>query len=219
MKKFLCLISVLTFMFAAISCSSDAADISSNATSAIEYNELVPQYAGRGEIYGAQFALAANVDEVVTFYNGPDESSDVSSAVQTPSAPVRDDEIAYDLTIHGLDNDDKIIKMYSDDTRYFYYNRSKESGIAFLAYFGDAYNYMIGHTSYDSVKSTINSDPAIERTAMDEEQFFTVQPLENTRMLSYKFGDYVLTFFFNNDNLFATTIYNLKVWTENDFLS
>ena len=129
--------------------------------------------------------------------------------------PELDDEIVYDLTIRGLDTGDRIIKMYSFDTRYFYYNASPESGIAYIAYFADNFGYMIGHTTYDDIKTTVEADPLEDRVAEEDEMFFMVQPLIGTKMLSYQYGDYVLNFFFDeNDKLFSTTIFDYHVWTE-----
>ena len=54
-----------------------------------------------------------------------------------------------------------------------------------------------------------------DKIAENDDMFFMVEPLVNSRMLSYQYGDYMLNFFFDsNDKLFYTTIYNLHVWTE-----
>lgn len=218
MKRWICILSVLIFTFSSASCGNSSNNDVSSVASTIDYNALVPDSAAKGEIYGAQFAVGANVDDVVAFYNGTDKTAE-SEGGSTTSVPELDEEIAYDLTIRGLDTDDKIIKMYADDTRYFYYNKSKESGVAFIAYFGSAFDYTSGYTPYETIKNTIEAQPAMERIATDEDQFFTVQPLADTKMLTYKFGDYVLSFFFMDNNLFATTIYDMKVWSETDYLS
>ena len=245
MKKALCLLSVVVMLMGFTACGgNDTADTSSAETSSIVYNTQVPELAVEGKIDGVNFAVGADVDEVVEFYNGNgpsvddhggtinlssnydinvssstesetvSENEDVSSDIDS-SLPELDDEIVYDLTIRGLDTGDRIIKMYSYDTRYFYYNASPESGIAYIAYFADNFGYMIGHTTYDDIKMTVEAEPLEDRVAEEDEMFFMVQPLIGTKTLSYQYGDYVLNFFFDENNkLFSTTIYDYHVWTE-----
>ena len=245
MKKAFCLLSAVVMLMGFTACDgNDTADISSVETSSIVYNSQVPELAVEGKIDGVNFAVGTDVDEVVNFYNGNgpsiddhhgtinmssnyDVSGSSSSEPETvsesenvfsdidSSLPELDDEIVYDLTIRGLDTGDRIIKMYSYDTRYFYYNASPESGIAYIAYFADNFGYMIGHTTYDDIKTTVEADPLEDRVAEEDEMFFMVQPLIGTKMLSYQYGDYVLNFFFDeNDKLFSTTIFDYHVWTE-----
>lgn len=222
MKKFICIISVITVIFAFTGCSNDKVEeVSSDIVSSIVYNSLVPEYASQGRIDTVEFAVGADVDEVVKYYNGNDPSKEGygadgdSSDTETVSIPDLDEEIAYDLTIRGLDTGDRIIKMYSYDTRYFYYSASPESGIAYIAQSVDSFGYMIGHSTYDDVKSSIEAQPVAEKAAETDDMFFMVEPLDNSKILSYQYGDYMLNFFFDgNDKLFYTTIYNVHVWTE-----
>ncbi len=240
MKKIICVLSSVLLVFGLASCKEEKIDATSSVvTSVIEMNKLVPEYAAQGKIDKADFGVGANVDEVVNFYNadgpvvdehaGPisqppesdsesDNTSNTSSATSdvTDEAVIDEDyELVYKLTIRGLDTGDRIIKMYSYDTRYFYYNASKESGIAYVAYFADNFGYVIGHTTYDDIKSTVESAPIEDRVAEDAEMFFMVQPLVGTKLISYQYDKYILNFFFDeNDKLFATTIYDSQIWTE-----
>ena len=178
------LVSLIVFSFASCG-EKQQNDVLSQTVSIVEYNKLVPEYASKGMIDTVMFPVGASVDEVVEYYNGDgpalDEhgvnlsSKEVNSESETPSdtetssvtgstadtsweadsVPELDDEIVYDLTIRGLDTGDRIIKMYSYDTRYFYYNASPMSGIAYIAQSIDSFGYMIGHSTYADVKGTI----------------------------------------------------------------
>ena len=220
MKKILSLFLVSLIVFSFASCGEKQENnVSSEAVSSIEYNKLVPEYASKGMIDTVIFPVGASVDEVVQYYNGDgpaiDENSEADASSETISIPELDDEVVYNLTIRGLDTGDRIVKMYSYDTRYFYYNASPMSGIAYIAQSIDAFGYMIGHSTYTEVKGTIEAKPTSDKIAENDDMFFMVEPLVNSRMLSYQYGDYMLNFFFDsNDKLFYTTIYNLHVWTE-----
>ncbi len=248
MKKVASLLIVAMVLFSFASCENDTpADTSSDNTSSIVYNSLVPEYAAQGKIDTVVFAVGANVDEVVEYYNGDgpktvDEGGGTSSdadtqqsdsdavdsapaatesveselsSTETISIPELDQEIVYNLTIRGLDTNDRIIKMYAYDTRYFYYNASPDSGIAYIAQSIDSFGYMIGHTTYNDVKTTVEATPTFDGKADVDDMFFMVEPLDNSRILSYQYGDFMLNFFFDgNDKLFYTTIYNIHVWTE-----
>ena len=230
MKKVLSLLLVSLIVFVFASCGEKQENnVSSEAVSSIQFNKLVPEYASKGMIDTVIFPVGASVDEVVQHYNGEgpaiddhgahlsseDENSDLYATSDSISVPELDDEVVYNLTIRGLDTGDRIVKMYAYDTRYFYYNASPMSGIAYIAQSIDSFGYMIGHSTYKEVKGTIEAKPVADKMAKNEDMFFMVEPLVNSRMLSYQYGDYMLNFFFDsNDKLFYTTIYNVHVWTE-----
>ena len=230
MKKVLSLLLVSLIVFVFASCGEKQENnVSSEAVSSIQFNKLVPEYASKGMIDTVIFPVGASVDEVVQHYNGEgpaiddhgahlsseDENSDLDATSDSISVPELDDEVVYNLTIRGLDTGDRIVKMYAYDTRYFYYNASPMSGIAYIAQSIDSFGYMIGHSTYKEVKGTIEAKPVADKMAKNEDMFFMVEPLVNSRMLSYQYGDYMLNFFFDsNDKLFYTTIYNVHDWTE-----
>lgn len=230
MKRILCLLMVFAVCFTFAACKEEPTDNSSSElVSSVEYNKLVPEYASKGMIDTVVFPVGASVDEVVEYYNGDgpaidehgahlssdEESSADDTSSETISIPELDDEITYDLTIRGLDTGDRIIKMYSYDTRYFYYNASPMSGIAYIAQSIDSFGYMVGHSTYTDIKGSIEAKPVSDKIAENDDMFFMVEPLVNSRVLSYQYGDYMLNFFFDsNDKLFYTTIYNVHVWTE-----
>ena len=230
MKKVLSLLLVSLIVFVFASCGEKQENnVSSEAVSSIQFNKLVPEHASKGMIDTVIFPVGASVDEVVQHYNGEgpaiddhgahlsseDENSDLDATSDSISVPELDDEVVYNLTIRGLDTGDRIVKMYAYDTRYFYYNASPMSGIAYIAQSIDSFGYMIGHSTYKEVKGTIEAKPVADKMAKNEDMFFMVEPLVNSRMLSYQYGDYMLNFFFDsNDKLFYTTIYNVHVWTE-----
>ncbi len=230
MKKVLSLLLVSLIVFVFASCGEKQENnVSSEAVSSIQFNKLVPEHASKGMIDTVVFPVGASVDEVVQHYNGEgpaiddhgahlsseDENLDFYATSDSISVPELDDEVVYNLTIRGLDTGDRIVKMYAYDTRYFYYNASPMSGIAYIAQSIDSFGYMIGHSTYKEVKGTIEAKPVADKMAKNEDMFFMVEPLVNSRMLSYQYGDYMLNFFFDsNDKLFYTTIYNVHVWTE-----
>lgn len=240
MKRIVSLLLVSLIVLSFASCGvKQQNEVSSQTVSIVEYNKLVPEYASKGMIDTVIFPVGASVDEVVEHYNGDgpaidehgahlsssEESSEVDTSSETDSIaeisseavsiPELDYEIVYNLTIRGLDTGDRIIKMYAYDTRYFYYNASPMSGIAYIAQSIDSFGYMIGHSTYADIKGTIEAQPVSDKIASDDDMFFMVEPLVDSKMLSYQYGDYMLNFFFDsNDKLFYTTIYNVHVWTE-----
>ena len=199
--------------FAFTSCSffeSDEVDSSKPVSSQqkIEYIS-VKDYASKGEIYGCEFALKTSPDDIKAKYHYGEELEDTSEEAGAHDHD-NDEGYAGDLLITEGDT----VRMLTGSAKYYYRSWLESEGIAFIAFFDDSFSYYIGITSVKDVLDTVDAEPIYNDIADPENLFFLFGEPENVHQLKYQFGDYFISFFFENDSLSATTIYYAPLWTD-----
>ena len=104
--------------------------------------------------------------------------------------------------------------MVTGEAKYYYRNWLEEQGIAYIAFFGDPFSYSVGITDIDEVKESIKAEPIIDTVADAESLFFLPGQPEGIHQVKYQFGEYYISFFFENEILCATSAYYAPIWTD-----
>ena len=201
---------VIAFVFCACSFfESNDVDSSKPVSSQqkIEYIS-VKDYASKGEIYNCEFALKTSPDDIKAKYHYGEEIED--SSEEGVHDHDSDEAYAGDLLITEGDT----VRMLTGSAKYYYRSWLEDEGIAFIAFFDDSFSYYIGITSVKDVLDTVDAEPIYNDIANSENLFFFFGQPENVHQLKYQFGDYYISFFFENDCLSATTIYYAPLWTD-----
>lgn len=219
-RSALILICVMTFILSLCACDSRSADAGSVAESS-EKTALdlidVEEYASKGEIYGCEFPLGTSPEEIKTAYHYGEsvqlqsEATSESEDQQTESEAetMFEGEISELTVVEG-----DTVKLITGSAKYYYRSQLAESGVAYIACFDDPFSYYVGLTTKDEILRTIHAEPVYNDAAQPEDLFFFYGTPENVWEIRYQFGEYVLSFFFEGENLSVTTIYHAPRWTE-----
>ncbi|MDD6284039.1 MAG: hypothetical protein PUB05_01580 [Firmicutes bacterium] len=196
MKKLLSAIIAGVMMLSLASCGGT--ENNNESSSSLPVNEQFLSTARTGMIGGAQFGIGADPDDILSYHHFDDE--DYWNNAENADKGLQMLNVDY---IGG----DKV-RMYTEDTKYYYLESDKDSGIYFVAYFGNAYGYT--NTTTDSyIKATAGISPVYEGAASDDDLFFLYGGSVDTTMLAYSVDDkYDVDFYFFNGMLIATTIQN-----------
>ena len=217
-KRIIASAAALCIAASLFACNKDAAASSSAASSNKEPTYVsVEEYASKGEILGCKFALKSSIEDIKKAYRYGEEDSqpaDNDAADSADDAHGAHDDSESDEDSLMIIEGDTAIRMISSDTKYYYRSWLVDSGVAFIAYFGDSYSYTVGSTTVDELRKSISATPETDGEAGSDSLFFIPGDPESMYMLRYKFGDYVVSFFFENDCLAATTIYCAPLWTD-----
>ncbi len=213
MRKILVIVLSLAIIFTFTGCSlfqPDVAESSKQSSSRPEIKYIsVKEYASKGEIYNCEFALKSSVEDIKKKYHYGEEIVESSNESGVHD---HDSEGAYagDLII----TEGTTVRMLTGSAKYYYRSWLESEGIAFIAFFDDPFSYYVGLTSIDDIISSVDSEPIFNDIADPENLFFLFGEPQNVHQLKYQFGDYFISFFFENECLSATTIYYAPLWTD-----
>ena len=203
------LISALALMtglvLALCGCSLGGDKTASNpsASSQSDYKTIsVSEYASKGQIYGCPYALLTSPETLKADYHYGEEPTG------EPVEGGDDESLESELIIDG----DGTIRMSTGSAKYYYRSWLEEQGIAFMAYFDDPFSFFVGLTTKDEVLSAIPETPILNEAADPENLFFYFGTPENVWQVKYQYGDYYISFFFENDCLSVTTMYYAPLW-------
>lgn len=199
-KRFAALIlcGVLIVSVTACSGKKNKSD-SSSATSSAKTVD-VKEYASKGQIYGCKYAISTAPSKIKEDYHYGDDNYWNSS-------------IGYHADADTLDiTGENTIEMSTGSARYYYRAWMEKSGIAFIAYFDDAFGFRANYTDLSTVKKAVKQKPIYDDYADTDNLFFFPVAPEDVHQLKYQFGDFYLSFFFQADVLIATTIYSDPLW-------
>ena len=113
-----------------------------------------------------------------------------------------------------IDASNSLIAVYLfDDTEIKKYIReNQEQKMAACLIYID--NYEEALESIDEVKESIKAEPIIDTVADAESLFFLPGQPEGIHQVKYQFGEYYISFFFENEILCATSAYYAPIWTD-----
>ena len=195
---------MMTLSLCGCSFGGETASSEKPASSQPKYEYIrVSDYASKGEIYGCPYALKTSPDTIKSDFHYGEEFEDGE-----PEEGYDDENLEGELIIDG----DGTIRMVTGAAKYYYRSWLEDKGIAFLAFFDDPFSYFVGLTTKDEVLSTISEQPIYNDVADSENLFFYFGSPENIWQIKYQYGDYYLSFFFENDCLSVTTIYYEPLW-------
>lgn len=187
MKKIFCLMLSLLMFVSFAACGKDKRVV--NAEVDLEY------YAKLGEIPECDYKLGEDPEKI---------KSDLSSREE--SAADNDEEYAYYVT-----EGEKSIRIDNGDFSYFYERGKEKKGISYIVAFDRAYDFEVGNSILD-VKESLAGFSYTEEPANESNTFF-LMGLDNGTIMRYTFDDTVIIFVFQDNELFATAIYNTDNWT------
>ncbi len=218
MNKILCLIVCMLLLTTFVSCETDNNDVSSNATSKITLNTgssvSVKDYAVKGEIFNCEFKVGTSIEHIKDAYHYGDENF-WGNASEVDSTELSESDIKHNIDATPLEilGEDPI-RMITGDAKYYYHPDKEADGIAYVAYFGDAYGFRVGISEPEDIKKSVGEIAVFDDFAKEEDLFFFFGYPEGVYKLEYTFNDeYTLAFFFENGKLAATTIYKISLWT------
>lgn len=223
MKRIISAFLCLAMLTALISCAdSDSGTASSSNSSRLTLSTgatvSVKDYALKGEIYNCEFKVGTAVETIKEAYHYGDEAywgnaSAAESDAETDSSDVKNNIDATPLEIYG----ENPIRMVTGDAKYYYHPESESNGIAYIAYFGDAYGFRAGISEPQDIKNAVGETATFDDFAETEDLFFFFGEPEDVYKIEYNFdGEYVLAFFFENGKLAATTLYHVNLWSDNN---
>lgn len=211
-QKVLAVVCSVILLAACSACTGGGGEtVSSDAASSHQEIEYVSvrEYASKGEIYNCPFALQTHPDEIKTAFHYGEETEE-----PTEDGEAHDHDSEGDYEGDLMIEDGTTVRMTTGSAKYYYRSWLENEGIAFIAYFDDSFSYYIGLTSVQDVLDSVDAEPIYNDIADSENLFFYYGVPENVHQLKYQFGDYYISFFFENDCLSATTIYYAPLWTD-----
>lgn len=195
MKKLLCSVVVLTMLFCLCGCGGAAKNTSSGVTPADPTEN--EKAAAAGKIPELSFALGDDPDEIITFYEEQDPTSQPEEEIDR-----------YFEVIRGQNS----VTIAAGSQTYYYERANKDKGVSVLCSSDQAYGFTVGVTTLQEVESSF-SGSAQRLTATEDDQYFLIAPVEDCTILRYRYEDVKLDFYFSENVLIAAVLMNTANWT------
>ncbi len=195
MKKLCCLLLSLCFIITLSACKKNNDD-TPKATVDLEY------YAKLGQIPEAKYSLGTDIDTVVeelTVLKSEAESGHVDDP--THSHTHEEEEFRFEI-FEG----DKNVLIDNGNVNYYYNKANKDSGISYIVVYDTAYEFSLG-TVISEIKKAVPNVKFTEEDWTEENAFFVSYIIDGT-VLKAEFDDATIMFVFQENELYATAIYN-----------
>ena len=195
MKKFIAIISVAALLFCFAGCKKDVdTPDTSSAVSAVKYD--LDAVLSSGEIPGVKYNLGVAVNQIL------------ADANYDPDADVHDHDEGVTIT----ENENNIRLSYL--TSYYYYEPQKEeNGISSIVDFGTPFDFEIGTTAPDVVKSEFAGVEFTERELTSRQVYFIPMEINDCTALTYQKDNRRIDFVFQNDVLIAVNLVDTDNWS------
>lgn len=188
MKKLLVLFLTVLFVLSFAGCKDkngkDAPKVKTEGETAVE----------SGNIPDLSFQLGSDPDNIEDFYE------DYISKNEGTDEYIVEQE--GELTV----------LLETNSVKYYYEKEKEDNGIGFIAVLSDCLGYERGVMMPEDIQNEFVATGTLS-DATEEEMFFLPAYEENCKVLKYDFGRYKLEFYFVNDFLSATVIYDSENWT------
>ena len=194
MKKAICLILCLVFSFTLVGCGNK--DTQNNDKIDLAY------YAKLGQMPEAKYTLGANPEQVIDELDGINEQEETEHQEDPNHAHEHDQEEFYLEVVEGENN----VLIDNGNICYYYTKANKDKGISCIVSYGDAFGFSLG-TVILELKNSLPSVEFSEEELTDENAFFASYVLDGT-VLKAEFQNSTILFAFQENELFATAIYN-----------
>ncbi len=185
MKKIICCLLCLIFVFSLTACSKEKEKKDSNGID-IEY------YAELGQMPELNYALGTDVEKVKNELSATAESDEHEHS-------------AYSVT-EGENN----VLIDNGDTSYYYKKANPEKGLGYIVNYGKAYGFELGTVSLE-IKEALKDYNPIEEPLTEENAFFMFG-VESGSIIKCEFEKNTVLFVFDNNALCATAIYVTEEW-------
>ncbi len=196
MKKIISLLLCLCFIFAFVGCDEDKK--SAESVIDLEY------YAKIGQIPEVKYALGADADDTAIELSGLMSET----PEETPDDQHNHDQ--QDFFYEYVEGEDNI--LLDNGTIGYYYNKdNKEKGISYIVCYDKAFGFELGTVSVE-IKEQLPEYKFKEEEVSDENAFFATY-ISNGTVLKTEIKNVVIMFVFQENELFATAIYDKDNWT------
>ena len=200
MKKYICLILSLVFIFSLAGCKKD-----------VEKAQLtIAEYAIKGEIPELEFKLGTDPETVKKHY------SDIVSSQDAAHSEAEQEEGAHEhpeleVPFYEVVEKEKTVRIATDTVSYFYEKDKASKGISVISIQETAYGFTPGSTTKNQVETAFEQKGKT-LDATEDDMYFII-PTENCVILRYTFEKYKLDFYFSENTLIATVLADTENWT------
>ena len=188
MKKLICLVLSLIFVFTLAACGSEEKE---NRKGEID------EFAAKGEIPEFPIKLGSSHEEIIEYYNKRAE-----------------EEQNHDLIIGELEGETAV--QLTNGVQTFYYEKAhKDKGVSVFIVTGDkAFGYELGsNVTKTDVISRISAEYTVS-TATADQLYFLPGTVEGAEIVSCDLDKIRLDFFFFDGLLSAVSLTNTEYWTD-----
>lgn len=203
MKKYICLVLSLVFVFSLVGCKGDEKKDDNT-----QYT--IAEYAAKGEIPELDFKLGADPKTVEKHY------SDIVSSQDAAHSEEEQEEGAHDhpeleVPFYDVVEGEKTVRIATDTVSYFYEKDKAANGISVISIQETAYGFIPGSTTKYEVETAFEQKGKT-LDATEDDMYFII-PTENCVILRYTFEKYKLDFYFSDNTLIATVLTDTENWT------
>ncbi len=156
-----------------------------------------------GKIPEVKFAVGTAASELDKYYSDTEKAMEEA---HNGGGEVHSDDDMLLSSVEGFSTHTYEI----GSEKYFYEKSKKDKGVSVICSLGDAYGFKHG-TSKADVEAALEGLELQTLKAGESELYFV--PLIEAVILRYTEGDIRVDFYFNNNELVATTLLNFKNWT------
>lgn len=185
MKKVLCLILAMVFVFSLCGCSKDGEKKDKNNID-IEY------YANLGQMPECKYSLNESINKIKDELSKEFDSSDI-------------EEMVYNVSEKG-----NRVQIDNGQYKYYYLKDKEDKGVSYIVNFDTAFGFEIGTSAAEIEMALEDFDFKTEEISKDKVFFLLGAPEGNIIECSFE-GNTVM-FVFENHALCATALYNTSDW-------
>lgn len=194
MKKIICFLMCLCLCLSFTACGKDK-DKKENSVD-LEY------YAKLGQMPEAKYTLGADPDTVMDELDGIANQEQAEHKEDPTHSHGHDEAEFYFEMVEG----EKNVMLDNGNVCYYYTKEKKSEGISCIVSYDTAFGFPLG-TVILEVKDALAGTKLIEEELTEENAFFASFALDGT-VLKAEFEEATILFVFQENELFATAIYN-----------
>ena len=194
MKKVLCLVLAVCLVFCFTACGKDSGGKSNKVD--LEY------YAKLGQMPEAEYCLGENPDTVREGLEGLLKQEEAEHKEDPNHSHGHDEQEFYFEYVEG----EKNILLDNGNICYYYNKANKAKGISYIVNYDTAFGFPIG-TVILEVQEALSQTKLTEEALTEDNAFFASYVIDGT-VLKAEFEEATVIFVFQENELFATAIYN-----------
>ena len=190
MKKILCLILSLVFIFSLTACS-DSGEKKKKNNIDIEY------YANLGQMPECEYSLSESVSKINEELTKEFESSNI-------------EEMVYNVS-----EKDNRVQIDNGQYKYFYLKDKEDKGVSYIVNFDTAFGFPIGTLTVEIEDALKDFNYKTEEISKDKVFFLFGSP--EGSIIECNFKENTVMFVFENNALCATALYKTSDWIGEQF--
>ncbi len=196
MKKLFCLVLCFFILLCATACGNSKKKNSNEID--IEY------YAKTGKIPESEYALGADAEKIKK-----ELSEEYDKFLNSEGGNDNHDHDSVEF-FYQVNEDDEKVTIDNGTSCYYYLKKHEDKGIAYIVNYGTAFGLEMG-TVITEVQKALG-DLEFTQEELSEDNAFFATYLNNAAVLKGEFNGIVVLFVFQDNELYATAMYNSKNW-------